>query len=180
MQSNMQSPASALSVRQLRRVTFTGMFTLFASLVVTVYTLPALYMFVTAFKDYTMLVDPKAPILWPAEAETYAYEGEAYRIYNVPTEQGVQQWALVEPRREQSLFVDPAHPERGLIEWQGRWRTLDPVWVLAPQWDNIDRIWNDRAFNIPRKLLNTVLLCALGLIGTLFSCISVAYGFSRF
>ena len=36
-------------------------------------------------------------------------------------------WALVKPSRLSSQFIDPAHPEQGLITWNGSWRSLGGV-----------------------------------------------------
>ena len=68
---------------------------------------------------------PGAP-LYPAVPETFAWQGAEYPVYDVPTPDGaVHAWALVEPHREDALFIDPANPEAGPIAWDGRWRTLD-------------------------------------------------------
>jgi multiple sugar transport system permease protein len=164
--------------RQLRPFLAKGLFTLFGVLVLTVYAVPVTYMFVMAVKDEDMYTDPQSPRLWPARAVTYEYEGEEYPLYNVPTEEGNRRWALVVARREESLFVDPQAPELGLIEWQGRWRTLEPVWRFAPVWSNFGSAWERLKFNT--LLINTVILTAVGCLGTIVSSVVVAYGFARF
>ncbi len=71
-----------------------------------------------------MAASADSPIL-PVSPETFTYEGEAYDVYQVPTEDGViHQWALVKKGRQTSQFVDPANPEAGLIDWTGNWRQL--------------------------------------------------------
>jgi multiple sugar transport system permease protein len=62
--------------------------------------------------------------------------------------------------------------------WQGSWRTLEPVWTLAPHWENFERVWN--LIDYPRLLFNTVVIAIISTIGTLISCTLVAYGFARF
>jgi multiple sugar transport system permease protein len=155
-----------------------GLFTLLVFLALTVYAGPITYMFVMAVKDDSMISDPQSPLLWPARAVTYEYEGEEYPVYHVPTEEGDQRWALVVRQREESLFIDPETPELGLIEWQGRWRTLEPVWRFSPVWSNFGEAWDRLEFNT--LLINTVILTAIGCLGTIVSSVVVAYGFARF
>ncbi|HEX7586902.1 MAG TPA: carbohydrate ABC transporter permease, partial [Anaerolineae bacterium] len=138
---------------------------------------PMSYMIVTAVKDNPQFLDSDSP-LWPAEEIMFTYQGEDYPIYRVPTEQGIQQWALVDPHREDSDFVDPARPEDGLINWVGRWRTLEKVYKFHLTLENFGRIW--QAANFPRLLQNTLVVAGLGEIGVLISSILVAYGFARF
>jgi multiple sugar transport system permease protein len=65
-----------------------------------------------------------------------------------------------------------------LITWQGSWRALDRIWVFAPHFDNYLQVWD--LINYPRLLFNTIALATIGTIGTLVSCLLVAYGFARF
>jgi multiple sugar transport system permease protein len=141
------------------------------------YLFPMSYMIVAALKDSRQFLDTDAPLL-PATDVTFTYQGEEYPIYRVPTEQGIQQWALVAPHREDSDFVDPAHPEAGLINWTGRWRTLEKVYTYQLTFDNFSRIWQIADFS--RLLQNTIVVAGLGEIGVLISSILVAYGFARF
>jgi multiple sugar transport system permease protein len=141
------------------------------------YLFPMSYMVVTALKDSRQFLDTDAPSL-PAVDVTFTYKGEEYSIYKVPTAQGMQQWALVAPHREDSDFVDPAHPDAGLINWTGRWRTLEKVYTYQLTFDNFSRIWQIADFS--RLLQNTIVVAGLGEIGVLISSILVAYGFARF
>jgi multiple sugar transport system permease protein len=134
-------------------------------------------MVVTALKDSQQFLDSDAP-LWPALNTTFTYQGEEYPVYRVPTEQGIQQWALVDPHREDSDFIDPANPGLGLIRWVGRWRTLEKVYALHLTLDNFGKIWQVADFS--RLLQNTLVVAGLGEIGVLISSILVAYGFARF
>ncbi len=77
-----------------------------------------------------------------------------------------------------SDFVDPAHPEQGVFNWIGRYRTLDPVYHFAPTFDNFVMAWNQVNFTTLFK--NTFLIAIISTVGTLISCILVAYGFARF
>lgn len=177
----------------MRRFLVVASVTLFTLMVLMAYLSPFAYMTATAFKDLDQFSRSIGP-LWPAREAIYTYEGEdatytvgdrevtvrqgeEYPVYMVPTEEGTQKWALVLKGREESFFLDPNHLERGLIQWTGRWRTLEPAWRFSPTWNFIDA-WG--LIKFPRLLRNTAIIAILGDIGTLLSCTAVAYGFSRF
>ena len=146
-------------------------------LVLAVFLLPLGYMLATAFKLDSQLTAPGAP-LWPAASSTFSFEGQDYPLYNVPTDTGTRQLALVKPFRENSDMVDPAHPEQGVFNVKGRWRTWPAVYTFAPTLDNFTAAWD--LVNFPRLFRNSLLLSSISTIGTLFACILVAYGFTRF
>lgn len=151
--------------------------TLFALLLLAAFLMPFAYMVATALKDREQFSKAGAPF-WPAREATYEYEGKEYPLFNVPTDEGVQRWALVKKGREESSFVDPARPEAGLIQWTGKWRTLEPAWTLSPTWRNFEEVWNRLKFL--RLIRNTFGIAITGTIGTLLSSIPVAYGFARY
>ena len=163
--------------RQLRRWMAMWAFTGFAILVVSAFLMPLAYMTSTAFKSADQMSATGAP-LWPAVPQTFNYQGQDYPVYNVPTADGVHSWALVEPGREESRFIDPANPDGGIIDWQGRWRTLTQTWQFSLNLDNFSTAWNTIEFG--RLLFNTIAIASIGTFGTLISSICVAYGFSRF
>jgi multiple sugar transport system permease protein len=168
------------STLTLRTWDFTGtaLLTLFIWLFLIIFLSPLSYMIVTSLKSADELRERTAPI-YPAERLTYDYQGTTYQLYKVPTEDGVvHDWALVKPSRLSSQFIDPAHPEQGLINWQGSWRSLRGVFRFQIYWDNYTNIW--QAINYPRYLRNTLIVVVLSEIGILLSSIAVAYGFSRF
>ncbi|MBN1412762.1 MAG: carbohydrate ABC transporter permease [Spirochaetales bacterium] len=156
----------------------TGLFTLFLTIVLMTYILPLSYMFITAFKDGSMLTDPTAPLLWPAKPRPYTYEGKEYSIYSVPEGEKTHEWALVVKEPERGFFIDPLKPEKGLIEWTGRWRTLEPVYEFSPAFGNFTAVLSNESF--VRALINTVIFTFIGVAATLFSSLLVAYGFARF
>lgn len=158
-------------------MTGTSLLNLLVLAIVVAYLFPMTYMIVTALKDPAQSTDLKAPI-WPAKIATFAYQGAEYPMYKVTTEQGVQEWALVEKSRQESKFVDPAHPGAGLITWQGRWRTLEPVYTLKLAFSNFTVLW--RRLSYLKLLRNTVAVTALSGIGVMVSSVLVAYGFARF
>src|SRR5438067_514606 len=164
--------------RRMRKWTAFSTFTLFGLVIVSAYLMPLGYMAATSLKDGAQLSDSAAP-LYPAKVVTFAWEGQEYPVYSVPTADGVvHRWALVDPRREDATFVDPAHPEQGTIEWQGRWRGLEQAWQPDLNLDNFATVWQQ--INFGRLLVNTFLIAIIGTFGTLLSSTAVAYGFSRF
>ncbi len=162
---------------RLWNLTGTVLVNLIAWLLVIGYLFPMGYMFVTAIKDNLQFFDADAP-MWPAQAVTFEYEGQEYFVYTVPTDAGIRQWALVNPHREDSDFVDPEHPELGLFNWVGRWRTLEKIYVPKITFDNFAKLWQIADF--PHLLSNTMIVAGLGEIGVLIASILVAYGFARF
>ena len=109
---------------------------------------------------------------------TFSWEGEELSVYEVPIDGATRQLALLTKGRRSSTFIDPADPATGEITWEGSWRALDPVWRFSPRWENFTDVW--RIIDYPRLLLNTVLLALFSTIGTVLSCVLVAYGFARF
>ncbi|MBK7456574.1 MAG: carbohydrate ABC transporter permease [Anaerolineales bacterium] len=143
-----------------------------------IFLLPLGYVLATAFKLDSQMTTVGAP-LWPAAPSTYNYEGEDYPLYNVPNEDGsTRRLALVHPFRENSDMVDPAKPEEGVFNVKGRWRTWDAIYKFSPNWKNFTDAWDQ--VNFPRLFRNSLVLAGVGTIGTLISCILVAYGFTRF
>lgn len=184
----------AYPARQFRRLVAGASLTLLALIILTAYLSPFGYMMTTAFKDRQMMAKPGAP-LWPAIEASYTYQGEEmvletekdvykitpgqeYPLYYVPVESGTKKLALVVKGRNVCYFLDPEQPEKGLIRWEGSWRTLKPVWAFRPKWENIAKAW--REINFPRMLRNTFFIAVVGAIGTTISSTLVAYGFSRF
>ncbi len=175
-----QAPAYITSPHfygQLRKFAATATITLFGSLALMLFLFPFAYGFVTAFKDKEQIVAGATGPILPMDPVQYVYEGQAYDIYNVPTEEGMQQWALIRKGRQQSEFIDPDDPDRGPIVWEGMWRQLEPVLEFSPRW-NFTAAWEGVDF--PRLFRNTLVIAVVGAFGTLLSSISVAYAFARF
>jgi ABC-type sugar transport system, permease component len=116
--------------------------------------------------------------VYPASPVTYNYQGRDFDVYQVPLDGQTRELALVKKGRTSSDFIDPADPGAGTVTWQGSWRTLQPSYTFDPQWQNYVNVWNELEY--PRLLFNTVAIALIGMIGTLVSCVLVAYGFARF
>jgi multiple sugar transport system permease protein len=172
-----RSQSSTLTLRTWE-FTGTALLTLFIWIFLLAFLSPLSYMIVTSLRSQDEFRDRSAPP-YPAERLTYDYQGTTYQLYKVPTPDGVvHQWALVVPSRLSSQFIDPAHPEQGLITWQGSWRALNGVFRFRIFWDNYTGIW--KAVPYISLLKNTLIIVVLSEIGMLLSSIAVAYGFSRF
>ncbi len=152
--------------------------TLFTLAVLLIFLMPLGYGIVTSLKTDGQISEPGSPILIPSSEQTYLFEGEEYGLYQVPTDDGIQNWALINRGRESSEFIDPNNPDRGLIEWEGRWRTLERVWEQDIQWGNYPEAW--QAIDFLKVLGNTVMYSFLSTLGAVASSAVVAYGFARF
>lgn len=165
-------------LRQLRRMATYGTVTLFASMLLLVYLMPFAYMIVTSFKDRNQIVaSARGPIL-PVDPATFEFEGRSLEILKVEVDGEMRQLAILTRGRQSSTFVDPANPDAPPIEWEGAWRTLEPVYIFSPRYGNFAEVW--RRIQFPRLLFNTAFIAITGMLGTLLSCIMVAYAFARF
>jgi|WetSurMetagenome_2_1015567.scaffolds.fasta_scaffold07801_2 multiple sugar transport system permease protein len=155
----------------------TALLNLFMLIAIAAYLSPLSYMVATALKTNEQLGDSAAPIL-PARAITFSYQGKEYPVYEVPTADGLKQWALVKSFRLESDFVDPDNPGAGLIHWEGSWRSLDKAYTPSITFENFVTLWN--SLDYPRYLRNSLIVVGLAELGVLCASIAVAYGFARF
>jgi multiple sugar transport system permease protein len=162
------------SGREARR---TFVLTFFAVALVAAFLSPLLRAATVSIKTSGQISQTGSPI-YPADPKTFAYNGKDYELFLVPLDGKTREMALVTRGRTESQFVDPSNPAAGLVKWEGSWRALDRVWVFAPHFDNYLQVWD--LINYPRLLFNTIALAAISTIGTLISCLLVAYGFARF
>lgn len=160
-----------------RRFLVAGAVTLLTTLVLVVYLIPFGFMTVTALKSETQIADPNAPLLPLSRAEV-VLDGAQVEVFDVDLGDRICNCALVKKGREASTFIDMNDPTGTPIEWEGRWRQLTPSYSLDLQWDNFERSWDAMGF-LP-LLRNTVVIAALGILGTTISSTLVAYGLSRF
>lgn len=164
--------------RDMRRFAAMAGVTLLAITVASAFLMPLAYMLATSFKDQSQLTTPGAP-LYPARPDTFEYQDKEYAVYDVPMPDGsVQALALIQPHREDAVFINPDDPEAGPIEWQGRWRTLKQHWSFSLRTENFSAAW--QTIDFPRLFFNTVMIAGLSTLGAVASAICVAYGFSRF
>jgi multiple sugar transport system permease protein len=152
--------------------------TMLALLVLFIFLVPLASMVFTSLQTMGQLVEPGAPI-WPAQPDTFEFEGAILDVYIVPMEDGsTQNLAMYKPGRRESQFIDPQNPEAGPIAWKGNWRGLERPWEFSPTWSNYSQAWT--TIDLGRLFLNTLAIAVIGIIGTLISGSLVAYGFTRF
>ncbi len=161
----------------MRKFVAGALVTLFAIMLLSTFLMPFAFMITTAFKNPEQMSLEGAPV-WPAMPVTFTYQGQDYPLVQAPPELGSGEWALVKKGLKESYLVDPRNPDAGLIKWEGRWRTLQPVFRFQPALNNFQLVWDK--INFLRLLYNTFAIAVLGMIGTVLSCTAVAYGFSRF
>lgn len=175
---------SWLQARQTRRFVKYAVVTSIGLMIMLAFLLPLAYMFTTAFKTNVQLQNLT---ILPTTQESYNYQGQDYPIYEVPTDTGTHQWALVKKLRTknaqgeavyESTFIDPANPQAGPIKTSLNWFLLQPAYRVDPTTSNFPQAWDQ--INLGRLLQNTFIIAIAGTIGTLLSSICVAYGFARF
>ncbi|MBN1580115.1 MAG: carbohydrate ABC transporter permease [Anaerolineae bacterium] len=141
---------------------------------------PAVWMFFTAFKsDKDVFRFP--PTLLPYDTQTVVIDGESWPLYNVPVNGEIRQLAQVKVDEGQATFVNPDDPSE-VIEMRARY--AEPVLAIKFQWHNFVDAMNRSArpgirVNFWTYLKNSLIYAVLAIVGTLFSCTPVAYGFSR-
>ena len=163
--------------RRRRNLLLQAAITLLALAILSLYLMPMAYGVITSLKTKAQTSDPGAPVV-PAKAVAFAYEGDAYDVLQVPTDNGIQHWALTKKGRRASQFIDPADPAAGVIEWQGNWRQLEPVREFSVEWQNYPQAWE--TIDFARLLLNTLMYAFITMIGTVTASSCAAYGFARF
>ena len=164
---------------QLRKFGLIASVTLLALVFSIVFLLPFGNMALMAVKSQDQMVTSATGPVLPVVADIFTYEGKDYDVYNVPATDGtVHQWALIKKGRQNSQFIDPANAEGGLIDWEGNWRGLEPAYRVEPRFENFSEAWD--LINFPRLFGNTLAIALIGMVGTLLSCICVAYAFARF
>lgn len=163
--------------QQRRKLLNRAAVTLVGLIVLCLYLMPLGYGAVNSLKSPEQAADIRAPIL-PSEPVNFEYEGQTYAVYEVPTDAGVKQYALIDPGRRSSTMIDVTNPGAGTIEWEGNWRNLTPVTSTAFHFENYPEAWDTIHFT--RLLINTLVYAIVTMLGTLFASATVAYGFARF
>jgi len=169
-----------------------GLNTTFVTVVVLgillVFLSPFAFMIFTSLKTREQISVLGAPI-WPASQPKFTYNDKEIDVYKVPLAQcagfdstttEIRNLAIVTKGRQESTFVDPGNLELGEFSCAVSWRALDRPWILSPTWENYKTVWETIPNGYPRLLGNTVFYALITMIGTVISCILVAYGFARF
>jgi len=163
---------------QLRRFAVVSFVMMLAFLFVIVYLSPFGNMVIIALESRDQLSTTKDGAILPTEPITFDYQGQKLNMYTVPLDSGPKVLALLHEGRSSSDFIDPANPDAPPITWEGKWRTLPQATSFKIHPENFGIAWDQ--INFPLLFRNTFVIAVTGLIGTLLSCISVAYAFARF
>lgn len=162
--------------------------TLLAVALVSIFLSPFAFMVLTSLKTREQISVVGAPI-WPAAQPKYELEGKEVDVFVVPLSQcdgfdanstETRNLAIAQKGRQESTFIDPNDLERGEFICRVSWRALDRPWTLSPTWQNYVEVWNTIPNGYWRLLGNTLFYAISTMIGTVVSCILVAYGFARF
>jgi multiple sugar transport system permease protein len=148
------------------------MLTLGASLVM----MPLVWMISTSLKSEDEA--SSFPIEWiPQDVVKVNLGGSrSYFLYNMTVDGEVKQLAMFKKQPgNKAIFVDPANPEK---QYVASLVGAERVQKFNLHWDNYVRAMTQVPFLA--YLVNTMKIVLPTTIGTLASCILVAYGFSRF
>jgi len=171
---------------QLRNGISITFFTLLTVAILFIFLSPFAFMIFTSLKTQAQISILGAPI-WPAAPPTFEYKGKVVDIFTVPlakfdgfdsSDTSTRNLAMAKKGRQSSLFVDPKNLELGEFKCNVSWRALERPWIFSPAFENYTRVWQTIEF--PRLLWNTTYYAIMTEIGTLLSCVLVAFGFARF
>lgn len=150
--------------------------TLIVSTLTLLFFVPMFNLVAISFKDPDQVVATGAP-LWPARPKEVQVDGAPHPVVQVPQEDGtVKEFVLVKSGRSESILADPLDTTKQ-VTWQGSWRTLKRVWEFSVTIGNYGDVW--RLINFPQLLFNTIAIAIVGTIGTVVSCVLVAFAFAR-
>lgn len=147
--------------------------------------IPFLWMLVTAFKSDQDVFH--TPIRWlPYDNVTVNVNGQQLPLYNVKTENGVKQLALIKIVEGQGTFVDPQNPTQPLqyeIQ-QGNTKIAEPIMHVSFRWRNfIDAMQRGSRPGVGASFWvyfkNSLIIAFFTIVGTLISNTPVAYAFAR-
>ncbi len=147
--------------------------------------IPFIWMLVTAFKsDQDVFHTP--PRWLPYDSVTVNVNGQQLPLYNVQTESGIKQLALVQIVEGLGTFVDPKNPAQQLqyeIQ-QGTTKIAEPIIHVSFRWRNfIDAMERGSRPGVGASFWvyfkNSMIIAFFTIIGTLLSNTPVAYAFAR-
>ncbi len=147
--------------------------------------IPFLWMVVTAFKSNQDVFH--TPPRWlPYDNVRVEVNGQQLPLYNVKTDTGVQQLALVKLVEGLGTFVDPAHPGQ-TVQYkvqQGATVIAEPIMQISFRWKNFPDAMNrgsrpSKGVSFWVYFRNSLIIAFFVIIGTLMSNAPVAYAFAR-
>jgi multiple sugar transport system permease protein len=182
--------------------------TAFTTVILALFLSPFLFMVFTSLKTTAQMAVIGAPI-WPAKSVPYTITnantgvytlkvnksgtlvdvtidmstvvGKQVDVYSLKFPDGTTRtMAVIQGFQKGSIVMDPANPTAAPIAWNEGYFKGQPraLWEWSPTWSNFSKVWGE--IDIPVVMWNTFYYAFTTTIGTLLSCILVAYGFSRF
>jgi multiple sugar transport system permease protein len=142
--------------------------------------LPFLWMLSTALKSDLDIY--RTPPSWlPYDFKQVKIAGESLPLYTVQIDGMKKELAALEVKRGQGKFVDPADPNT-IIEV--RMRDAEPILVVRPRWQNFPdalskAVRSGTGVSFLTYIKNSLTIAFFSILGTLISCTTAAYGFSR-
>ncbi len=135
---------------------------------------PLVWMMVSSLKSKDAVTT--YPPQWiPEETYKVTVNGKDAFVYDIPVQGEMQQLALVDKKGATGTFVDPADPTQ---TYQLPVASGTRATKVVLHWENFVTAMTKVPFL--KYILNTLIIVLFGTIGTLVSCILVAYGFARF
>lgn len=135
---------------------------------------PLVWMLVSALKSQDA-VNTNPPQWIPTEQIRVEVNGRSVFLYNIEVDGVLRQLALVDKEGVTGTFVDPAEPD---VEYKLPVTSGARATRVYFHWENFILAVTKVPFF--HYLLNTMIIVVFGTLGTLVSCVLVAYGFARF
>jgi multiple sugar transport system permease protein len=135
---------------------------------------PMVWMGVSSLKSKDA-VDTIPPQWVPIEQVKVNIDGRDLFVYDIPVDGQIRRLALLSKEGATGTFVDPQNPSQ---QYQLPVASGTRATQVRFHWENFYLAMTKVPF--ARYLLNTLTIVLFGTIGTVISCILVAYGFARF
>lgn len=135
---------------------------------------PLIWMLVSALKSQDA-VNTSPPQWIPTEQIKVNVNGQSVYLYNIKVNGVERQLALIKKEGSLGTFVNPNHPEE---QYQLPVASGERATRVYLHWENFKTAVTKVPFF--HYLLNTMIIVVFGTLGTLISCVLVAYGFARF
>jgi multiple sugar transport system permease protein len=144
------------------------------------FVLPFIWMLSTALKSDTDLF--RTPPTWlPYDFKTAQINGQELPLYNVTVDNVTKELAALKIVKGVGTFIDPANPT---VQTEIKMKFASPLLVVKPRWQNfpdaIKRATREgTGVNFLTYTKNSLLISFFTIVGTLISCTTAAYAFSR-
>jgi len=140
----------------------------------TIVMIPLVWMLLSSLKSPEQ--GNKMPPEWlPMRAEKATLDGKEYFVYEMPLDGETRKLALLKKNGATGTFVNPENLQEN---YELKITDGERATEMYISWDNYTKAMTMVPFG--RYLINTMIVVVFGTLGTVISCVMVAYGFSRF